>query len=57
MRWKRSFVHRPLLALPEPVELVVGEEVGLTAIGRLLEGRIRAGGQILALFELPVERF
>src|SRR4051794_25174982 len=38
---------RPLLALPQQVELLVGEELGLAAVGRFLERRV--GGLLEAL--------
>ena len=49
-------VHRPLLLLPEPVELVVGEEMRLASVGRRLQRGIRGRCQVLALLEV-LERF
>ena len=40
---------RPLLALPEHVELAVVEELGLAAVGRLLQGGVGRGEEVLAL--------
>jgi hypothetical protein len=42
-------LHAPLLALPEVVELGVGEEVGLAAIRGLHDGRIARGLEVGAL--------
>src|SRR3954470_860157 len=42
-------LHRPLLALPELVELAVGQEVRLAAVGRLLQGGIARRAEVHAV--------
>ena len=42
-------LHRPLLALPQLVELAVGQEVRLAAVGRLLQGGIARRAEVDAL--------
>jgi hypothetical protein len=40
---------RPLLALPQLIELGVGKELGLAAVGRLLKGRVGGLQEALAV--------
>ena len=47
-------LDRPLLALPQAVELAVGEEVGLSPVGGLDEGRVARGLEVRALGALAV---
>ena len=42
-------LHRPLLALPQLVELAIGQEVGLAAVGGLLQGGIARRAEVHAL--------
>ena len=39
-------LHRPLLALPQLVELAVREQMGLTAISRLVQGGVARGAEV-----------
>jgi hypothetical protein len=47
-----EFVDRPLLALPQAVELVVAQQVGLAAVGGRLQRGIRGRREVLAGLEV-----
>ena len=42
-------LHRPLLALPQRVELAVGEQVRLAAVGALEQRRVARGAEVDAV--------